>query len=420
MHMESDNLHVLLVALAIGLLFGVERGWQARESREGQRIAGVRTFGLIGLMGGVLALLSQQLGPAIIAVGFLALAVLLGMIFLAKQRQQGDWGITSLIAAMLTYVLAVMAASGQLVAASATAVVAVLLLSCKPQLHGWVSRLRVEELRAGIKLLLISLVLLPVLPDQSYGPWQALNPYRIWLMVVVIASVSFAGYLAVKAGGARRGILFTGLFGGLASSTAVTLHLARLARQDAGLLPVVAGGILLACSTLFVRLLIVVGLLKPSLLPVLWPPLMLMAAVTCLPLLALWRTMSCSTLAAGTALKNPLELRVAMGFGLVLALVMVLAAVLREYYGDSGLIVLALLSGVVDADAIVLSMINMPGETLAPRLFVLGCVVAAAANSLFKTAIAAVLGGRRLGMRVGGPMLLAAVAGLSLSVGLYG
>ncbi|MCX4186554.1 MgtC/SapB family protein [Methylophaga sp. OBS4] len=412
MTVEVDTLYYLLVALAIGLLIGVERGWQERESREGQRIAGVRTYGLIGLLGGVLALLSEQFGELILGLGFIGVATLIGMIFLAKQRQQGEWGITSLIAALLVYVLAALAATGEVLVASSTAVVAVLLLSYKPLLHGWISHLQAEELRAGIKLLLISVVLLPVLPDEAFGPGQVLNPYRIWWMVVLIATISFVGYFAIKIGGARRGILFTGLFGGLASSTAVTLHLSRLGKYHPDALPVVASGILIACGTMFIRLLMIVGLLEPSLLKGLWIPVALMAVITYLPLLAYHRDGMPASLGTSSTLKNPLELKTALTFGAILASVMILSVFLRQAFGDAGLITLAAVSGIADVDAIVLSLVGMASDDLSPRLFVLGCVVAAAMNNLLKAGMAFIIGGHALGLKVAPPLILSFVIGL--------
>lgn len=230
MDADLNTFYLLLVALVIGLLIGVERGWQARDSQEGQRIAGVRTYGLIGLLGGVLGVLAENFGPLILGLGLIGLLITLAMFFLAKQLREGEWSITSLIAAILVYLLGALAVTGQVVIASSLAVVMVLLLSNKPLLHGWIQKLEAVELKAAIQLLLMSVVLLPVLPNQGYGPWEALNPHKIWWMVVLIAGISFVGYFAIKIGGARRGILFTGLFGGLASSTAVTLHLSRLGK----------------------------------------------------------------------------------------------------------------------------------------------------------------------------------------------
>lgn len=409
---EIETLYFFLVALAIGLMIGVERGWQERASQEGQRIAGVRTYGLIGLLGGGFGLLGERFGALVLGLGFIAVAVVVGMIFLAKQQQEGEWGITSLVAALLVFVLGALAAHGEVLVASSTAVVAVLLLSYKPQLHGLISRLQVEELRAGIKLLLISVVMLPVLPDQGFGPWQALNPYRIWMMVVVIATISFVGYFAIKIGGARRGILFTGLFGGLASSTAVTLHLSRLGRQSPAVIPVAASGVLIACGTMYIRMLIIVGLLAPSMLTSLWPPVVLMALLTYLPLLLYRRASAKMSLGTSTNLHNPLELKTALTFGAILTAVMLLSVVLRQAYGEAGLMTLAAVSGIADVDAMMLSLIGMVDDDLSARLFVMGCVIAACANSIVKAVMCWLIGDKSLGLRAAGPLVLAGLAGV--------
>ncbi|MCX4192457.1 MgtC/SapB family protein [Methylophaga sp. OBS1] len=412
MSAEIESLYMLLVALAIGLMIGIERGWQERDSQEGQRIAGVRTYGLIGLLGGVLGMLAQTFEPLVLGLGFLALTLVIGSIFLIKQRQEGEWGITSLVAALLVFVLGALATSGKVTQASASAVVMVLLLSYKPQLHGLISKLRLEELRAGIKLLLISVVMLPVLPDQGYGPWEALNPYRIWMMVVLIAAISFIGYFAIKIGGAHRGILFTGLFGGLASSTAVTLHLSRLGKQNQEVAPVASSGILIACGTAYVRILIVVAMLAPSLLRDLWPPVVLMALVTYLPLILYRFAKSSSSLGTSSTLQNPLELKTALTFGAILTAVMLLSVLLREAYGDAGLLILAAVSGMADIDAMMLSLIGMTDNDLSTRLFVMGLVITAAANSMVKGVMTGLIGGRQLAIRTALPLVLAGVAGV--------
>lgn len=418
MNADIESLYFLLVALAIGLMIGIERGWQERESMDGQRVAGVRTYGLIGLLGGVFGILATQFGPLVFGLGFVAVAGVIGMVFLAKQSQSGEWGITSLVAAMLVFVLAALATTGSALQAAATAVVTVLLLSYKPQLHGLISRLQVEELRAGIKLLLISVVMLPLLPDQGYGPWQALNPYRLWMMVVVIATISFVGYFAIKIGGARRGILFTGLFGGLASSTAVTLHLSRLGRQSPDLASVASSGILIACGTMFLRMLIVVAILAPSQLPALWPPVILMAVITYLPLLRYEKGSGVTLLGTSSTLQNPLEIKTALTFGAILTAVMLLSVVLRQTYGDAGLMTLAAVSGIADVDAIMLSMIGMSDDSLTSRLFVMGCVIAAAMNSVVKALMCMMMGGRVLSLRAALPLFTTASAGL-VSIGIW-
>lgn len=412
MSAEIESLYMLLVALAIGLMIGIERGWQERDSQEGQRIAGVRTYGLIGLLGGVLGMLAQTFEPLVLGLGFLALTLVVGSIFLIKQRQEGEWGITSLVAALLVFLLGALATSGQVTQASASAVVMVLLLSYKPQLHGLISKLQLQELRASIKLLLISVVMLPVLPDQGYGPWEALNPHRIWMMVVLIAAISFVGYFAIRIGGAHRGILFTGLFGGLASSTAVTLHLSRLGKQNQEVAPVASSGILIACGTAYVRILIVVAMLAPSLLRDLWPPVVLMASVTYLPLILYRFGKSSSSLGTSSTLQNPLELTTALTFGAILTAVMLLSVLLRETYGDAGLLILAAVSGMADIDAMMLSLIGMTDNDLSTRMFVMGLVITAAANSMVKGVMTGLIGGRQLAIRTALPLLLAGVAGV--------
>ena len=234
MNQELQTFYYLGVALSIGLLIGVERGWKARKADVGERVAGVRTYGLISLLGGGLALLADQLGAFILGLAFIGISGLLTAVYIITLKQGGadDIGITSLIASLLAFVLGALAAMGEVKIAAASAVVTTLLLSYKPLLHHWVSALEENELRAGIKLLLISVVLLPILPNQGYGPWQALNPYEIWWMVVLIAVISFVGYFSIKIGGTSKGAMFTGLFGGLVASTAVTLHFSKLARKQ--------------------------------------------------------------------------------------------------------------------------------------------------------------------------------------------
>lgn len=401
----------LAIAFAIGLLVGLERGWHGREAREGERVAGLRTFGLIGLFGGTALLLGRELGQSMTAVGFLALAAIMLVAYRVKVKQGRDIGITSIVAALLTFVLGGLAVAGYVSVAAACAVVATLLLNYKSQLHRMIDALRAEELRAGLQLLLISVVALPLLPNRGYGPWQALNPYVIWWMVVLIATISFLGYFAIRIGGVRRGILFTSLSGGLASSTAITLHLSRLARSNETLAPLLASGTLFACGTMFPRVLLVAALLNPALLRPLLPALALMAVAIYMPALLLWRFQRSKDLEVDATLRNPLELNAALSFGLLLALIMLLGHALQNWFGETGVLALAMASGITDVDAITLSLARMSEAGLGTRIAVAGIVLAAAVNSLAKAGMAAAIGGREMGARVGVPLVSAAVAG---------
>ncbi len=402
-------------ALAIGLLIGVERGWREREASEGKRIAGVRTYGLIGLLGGGAGLLANQFGAAFLGLAFVAVAGVFTAAYLADLRRSEDIGITSLVAGLLVFALGALCAAGHIAAAAAAAVVATLLLSYKPQLHRWVSALHPEEIRAGLKLLLISTVLLPVLPNRGYGPWQALNPYAIWWMVVLIAALSFAGYVAVRIGGVKRGIVFTGLFGGLASSTAVTLHFSRLGRSEPRLASTLASGILLASGTMLPRMVLVASVVNVDLLRPMLVPAAAMAILLYAPVFFYWRSSDDNAVDVGSSLKNPLDLRSALAFGVLLAVILVLGKGLQEWTGSGGVLALAAASGVMDIDAITLSLAKLGREGLATRVVVPGLFIAAAVNSLVKAGLAATIGGREIGRRVGIPLAAAAVSGPTLA-----
>jgi len=272
---------------------------------------------------------------------------------------------------------ALLAGLGEVAVAGASAVITTLLLGYKPLLHHWVSRLKGKELCAGLKLLLISVVLLPILPNQGYGPWQALNPYEIWWMAVLVAAISFVGYFAIKFGGASKGTVFIGLFGGLASSTALTLHFSRAARQDAGMAPLLATGILLACGTMFPRMLLIAVLINLQLFRPLLLPVVIMALLVYAPALFYWWSLRHTAADTTATLSNPLEIKTAVSFGALLVLVMFLGKALQVWLGEAGVLVLATASGVADVDAITLSLARMSQADLAVRIATTGIVIAA-------------------------------------------
>jgi len=410
---ELSVYYQLASALVIGLLIGTERGWKKRGSTSGMRVAGVRTYGLIGLTGGVIGLLGGPGDRLFLGLSFVALAAVLASAYVANLiRDEGDAGITSLVAGLLTFVLGALAARGDVAAAAAAAVVTTLLLGYKPVLHEWLHKLEGDELRAGIKLLLISVVMLPVLPNRGFGPWQVLNPYAIWWMVVLIAGISFAGYFALKVAGAQRGTVYTGIFGGFASSTALTLHFSRIARNDTTLAPVLGTGILLACLTMVPRILVLVAVLNPGLLPRMIVPALAMALTLLLPALWQLRVRTQRAGAGDSPLRHPLELGTALGFGALLAVIMVLVKALQLQFGDAGVLALAAISGITDVDAITLSVARMGNTDLAPHSAVLAIVIAAAANNLAKAVLTVSIAGRGLVTRVGLPLAGSALAAL--------
>jgi uncharacterized membrane protein (DUF4010 family) len=332
-----------------------------------------------------------------------------------NAKQTGETGVTTVIAGLLAFALGATAALGHRTTAASAAVVATLLLGLKPQLHGWISKLDETELQATLQLLLISVVLLPVLPNQGYGPAQALNPYELWWMVVLIAAISYAGYFAVRIAGSGAGVPLTGLLAGLASSTALTLQMARPARRPGADVNLLGAGILLANATLFPRILVIVALVQPALMAPLLAPLALMTLATALPALLLWlRRGSADGGAAVVQVGNPLALGSALRFGLLLAVVMLLGRIAAERFGDAGVLALAAVSGVADLNAISLSVARMHPVEVTQSVATIAILLAITSNALFKTAVCLVVGRPALGLRVGLPLAVACAAGLGV------
>jgi uncharacterized membrane protein (DUF4010 family) len=409
-----DNLFSLGLALALGLLVGVERGWQERAAAEGSRIAGIRTFGLIGLLGGLWQLLAREAGEILFAIAFLAFVVLLAISHIAEARVSKDYGVTTLIAAMITFVLGALAVRGHHVIAATGAVLTTILLSLKPLLHRWLQRVEAAELAAALKLLLVSVVILPVLPDQGYGPWQALNPYEIWWLVVLMATISFAAYCAVKVAGAEKGILLTGFLGGLVSSTAATIHLARLARTLEQR-RILAAGVLVASATMFIRVLLVATIVNPGLFQPLSLPLVLMTLTIFGFAVLYWVWKRERAVIAPLALHNPVELLRATQFGVLLAFVLLLTKAIQAWLGHTGIYLLAGISGVADVDAITISLARLAGTDLSIQVSSVAVVLATMVNTITKTILAMIIGGRTIGLLVAWPLTIGLAVGAMAS-----
>ncbi len=385
----------LLVALAVGLLVGMEREWRARQEEAApDEHAGLRTFGLIGLLGGLAGLLQPSAGGWIVAGLLLAISVLM-----IGRRQKANPSapqedVTTMIAALVVALLGTLATSGMPQLAAASAVVVVVLLNLKRTLHRWVEALSEIELRAVLRLLVISLVILPVLPDKGYGPYEALNPRTIWLFVVLISLLSFVGYLAIRILGPSKGYLATGLFGGLVSSTATTAALARLGHQDAKAVFPLAAGIALANAVMAVRMIVIVAAISPSLAVAAAWPLGWAALVALAFSLLLWRAQKSGAKGKAIELGNPFDIGPAIRFALLLGVIQLLAAFLEDHYGQSGLQVLAAIAGLVDVDAITLTVARGTANGSLVEPAVTALLIAALANAVFKSALLGWSGGR--------------------------
>ncbi len=386
--MDSSQLLRVLVALALGMLIGLQRGWHERNIRAGGRIAGIRTFGLLAVSGALSGVLLPLLGPGIsIAIG-LGITLLLGIAHWLDSGEDHDYGMTTVIAGVITYLLGVITLVGDMNLAVATAVMTTIVLHFKQTLHQALEHLSDSEIRGILQLALISAVLLPVLPNQAYGPWDALNPYEIWLLVVLIAGISLAAYFAMRLTGPDKGVLITSLLGGLASSTALTLSLARM--NDRLPLPrLLASGILLAAAIMYPRILLEVAVVNPGLLPALWPPMLAMTFGCALGAFWFWRRKEpFGRIDTSKVATQPFQLLPALKFGTLLAVIMVIAHGIQAYMGEQGLWLVAIVAGLTDVDAITLTLARMAKGGISADTAVTGITLAAITNTLVKGGLA--------------------------------
>ncbi len=417
--MEStyQSMITLAVALAIGLLVGIERSWSDRDGQEGSRIAGVRTFSLIGLLGGVAVLMSREVGAWFVGVAFVVVAALSITAHVLDVQEDQDLGSTTAFSMMLVFMLAAWAAYDAVIPAMAVTVVVISLLGYKPLLHSWLKMISPRDFYAGSKLLIISLVLLPLLPNQGYGPWQALNPFWTWLMVVLISGMSFLGFVGMKIAGERAGLIMTAIVGALASSTAVTVSLARLAKRVQRY-RLFAGGVLLASAIMFLRVMIEIFVVYPGLLAKMWLPLSVMCAGLLVGFLWLWlrREEERGDASRDIEVQNPLQLGMALQFGIVLAAVLLLSEAMKAWFGDYGIYALSVISGVMDVDAITLSLAKSAQQQRETDVATVGILLACATNTMVKGLMFAIITGARQAIWLPFFMGFAMLPGLLIAV----
>lgn len=390
----ADAFLDLGLAVGLGLLVGMQR------ERTNSTIAGVRTFSLITLLGAVAALLANVVGVWIIAValaGVIAFAIAAN--FIASTQARHDSGITTEIAIVLMYCVGVMLVHLPREIPVIITGVATILLQLKTPLRGIIERFSDQDIRAIMTFVLITLVILPVLPNKSFGPYDALNPHEIWRMVVLVVGISLAGYVAIRALGERASIAVGGMLGGLVSSTATTVAFSRRA-HDSRAYGAAAAVIIIAGSVVYPRLLIEIQIVAPTvLLSALGPLLILFGVSVVLATFAYFTSQPQRDPIAAPS--NPTELKSALFFGGLYAIVVVAVAAGRDFFGDRGIFAIAAISGLTDMDAITLSTARLAGSSeLAHDTAWRVILVAAISNLLFKSLLVLGAGGVRLFMRV--------------------
>lgn len=425
-----EAIMAIAIAVAAGALIGAERQ-QSRVSKDSDPkdaddetgFGGIRTFPLIALLGALGALARPIAGLWLLG------GLLLGLIAFVTVSHvwsgaRSELGVSSEVAALLTFALGAMAAMPDLMphtqrfllVGSVTAVV-LALLALKEPLHNFAQRVSADDIFATVKFVILALIILPVLPHRTYGPLDVLNPYKIGLMIVLVAGISFAGYVAARVVGSQRGLLVAGLLGGLVSSTAVTMTFAGRAKTETKLAAVCTVAIVAACSTMFARVVGVIAVVDRPLLWALAPSLGTMAIVGFGAGAWLYRSAGkkdreeAQTKGDEPKLKNPFALKQAVSFGLLYGVVLFVAKAAQTYLGSGGLYASSILAGLTDVDAITLSVAELHQGGLEASTAANAIVLAAVTNTIVKSGIAISIGGKVLGRKVASIMGAALVAG---------
>ncbi len=399
------------LALAIGFLVGVERGWRERDGPAGSRVAGIRTFTLIGLLGGIWGALYPYTGGVVLGFAVLAFGIGFTVFQWRESVVENNLSVTTLIAGLVVFALGVYALLGNMAVAGAAGVATFALLAEREALHGFLKKVTWPELRAALLLLAMTFVLLPILPNRNVDPWDALNPHTLWLLTILIAAISYAGYAASRIAGARKGLFYAGVMGGLVSSTAVTLTYSQLARKKAEVARQTAPGIIASWIVSLVRQTTVASAIAPALFVPLVLPVAAAVAVLAVIGVFLIKRAAGAAEAPQLGLTNPFELGEVLRFGALLAVVMLIAKLLLTAFGQSGLLPLAAVTGLADVDPITLSSARMLDTGLSPEGAALAILIAGGANLVAKSAVAVAVGGPRYGTP------LAATAGLAIAAG---
>jgi uncharacterized membrane protein (DUF4010 family) len=348
------------LALAIGLLVGLERGWRERDSPDKSRTAGIRTYGISGLLGGVVAALGEAIGTtSLIAAGFLGFAAVFAWYKAREATQDDDFSVTGVVAGLCVFALGALAVAGDYRAAAAGGALLAAVLASREILHGLLRRLTWIELRSALILAVMTMVILPLLPNRAVDPWGGLNPWEIWFFTVLTATISFLGYVATRILGQTRGLLVSALAGAVVSSTAVTLALARTAKAGGNPMPL-AGAAALAAVVSILRVCIVVLLVGPVAIATM-APAALAAALGFAACGVLFLIRANGQAANATPARNPFELVPLLLFALLLAVVSTASSALAGRMGGGGLLVTSALAGAFDVDVATLSALRLIG-----------------------------------------------------------
>ncbi|MDP3639852.1 MAG: MgtC/SapB family protein [Nanoarchaeota archaeon] len=381
----------LLIALALGAFIGLEREY-ARYKKRGHDYAGIRTFPLIALFGALAAYFGDILSPWIFFISILLLGVLILLAYVfSNQGKLPRIGATSEVAGFLAFFIGALSYYGEILLAIILTVAITIILYARSVLHQLAEHIQPKEMAGVIKFLVITFIILPLLPNKWYGPYDIINPYLIWLMVVLISGIGFAGYIALKWFG-EKALSLTGLLGGVVSSTAVTMQFARRSKKEAALSRALATGVILANGVMFLRVLLVTAVVNLALFWSLFLPIAGLIFLTALFAYFLLQKVKKNN--GKMQLRSPLTLKPAIQFALLFAVILTFVKLASVFFAAKGIYVLSFLAGSVELDAIVLSLSQLAKNGILQETAQKGVLLAVVGQLLVKSSLAYWLGGK--------------------------
>ena len=417
--MDFELIQQFGAALALSTLIGLERE-QEKKSKKDLSFAGVRSFALIGLLGALAFYLLNISLAAFILISSVFFVLIVSSYLIVGMKKLRI-GITTELAAIVTFLVGGLCVSGDYMLAVVVSLITLSVLYFKEPIHKWAHGINADEILSTIKFVIIAFIILPLLPNQGYGPYEVFNPYVIWLMVVFISGISFASYIAIKWLGARKGIGLTGFLAGLISSTALAMSYSKESKVNKSIVNPYVFAIIVASTATYFRVLLEIFVLNRDMVFKAMIPMGSMAFIGVVASVWLWCWKdkgSCKRLSKKDySIKSPFRLMPALQFGLFFAVILFISKVGHEYLGDKGTYLVSFVSGFVDMDAITVSMAKLGQNGLGHEVAVKSITIAAIANTLFKGSLFLIFGSRKTAFRVlsvFGLMILAGLASLLL------
>ncbi|MBV5279538.1 MAG: MgtC/SapB family protein [Campylobacteraceae bacterium] len=389
----------IIIAMVIGFSIGLQREMNILYANRRKDFGGARTFSMIGLIGYLSALLSVYI-PFFTLMATLFFGTLLIVVHKVNSTPEEN-GITTELSAFVTFLIGVLLAFETTILCIFVTIAVLIVLNSKDKIQQFEKVIEKKDLSAAIIFLMMTFVILPILPDKPIDPWGYFNPYTIWMMVVLVAGISFFGYICVRILGVKHGIGLEGFFGGLVSSTAVTLSLGRQGKENPSLSKNIAIGISLACSLMLIRVFFELYVVNPELAKMILIPIVVATLIGYTFLGYLYFTTKNDPIAQKITFKNPFKLSEALMLGAFFGVVIALITFANDTFGNSGVYVISFISGVADVDAVVLSLASFAKSGISSTIVLNGTILAILSNSLVKFAIVAILGNRETAIYVG-------------------